>query len=326
MAARPVGTVLTLDPTASVLLPGETRPPHAPGAPRGRTRPLAVGRVIWKSLKPEIATVDTAGIVIGVAPGQEHRAGHHRRPDSWPPCRWKSKPGRVRARRRKRGPRPRRGGDALRVLVPSQGNRPLARRHAVALGRHAPSPPSARLASCRRGSPGRTEIVVVGVRPGAARPALLVHRLPQTLVCHTQADGRAASSSRSAPTRPVHRGGRSRRFHADSRGAGRVGGRRHDDRPASIAPPAPSPPATPAPPRSPRGCAGSSRSSGASRSCRACSVWTAPASVFGLGERVTLAANLLDDAGKVLGPGARRRPGAATSRKWPPWRTERCAA
>ena len=65
----PAGTVLTLDPPALTLLPGEsvTLTPHAQ---REDGTPVDPSRVAWKSLRPEVAAVDSAGLVIGVGPGR----------------------------------------------------------------------------------------------------------------------------------------------------------------------------------------------------------------------------------------------------------------
>ena len=62
-------TVLTLLPAAATLLPGESllleaRPVQEDGSL------VAVGRVSWKTLHPEVAAVDSNGLVIAVAPGR----------------------------------------------------------------------------------------------------------------------------------------------------------------------------------------------------------------------------------------------------------------
>jgi len=65
----PAGTVLTLDPAALALLPGEsvTLTPHAQ---LEDGTPVDPSRVSWKSLRPEVASVDSAGLVVGVGPGR----------------------------------------------------------------------------------------------------------------------------------------------------------------------------------------------------------------------------------------------------------------
>lgn len=63
------GTILTLDPGSATLLPGETMM-FEPRALREDGGPAPLGRVRWKSLRPEVASVDSAGLMIAVAPGR----------------------------------------------------------------------------------------------------------------------------------------------------------------------------------------------------------------------------------------------------------------
>lgn len=70
VAARPgSASLLTLDPASATLYPGETVR-ITPLAVREDGNATPVGRVSWKSIKPEIAAVDTAGIVTGLSPGR----------------------------------------------------------------------------------------------------------------------------------------------------------------------------------------------------------------------------------------------------------------
>ena len=62
-------SLLTLDPASVTLFPGENVR-ITPFAVREDGTPTAAGRVTWRSLKPEIASVDTAGIVTGLGPGR----------------------------------------------------------------------------------------------------------------------------------------------------------------------------------------------------------------------------------------------------------------
>ena len=65
----PAGSVLALDPGSLVLLPGEA----VAITPQGMTEdgsPIAAGKVTWKSLKPEVASVDSNGTVVGLTPGK----------------------------------------------------------------------------------------------------------------------------------------------------------------------------------------------------------------------------------------------------------------
>jgi uncharacterized protein YjdB len=63
------GIILTLDPGSATLLPGETVM-FEPRALREDGSPVPVGRVRWKSLRPEVAAVDSAGLMIAVGPGR----------------------------------------------------------------------------------------------------------------------------------------------------------------------------------------------------------------------------------------------------------------
>ena len=65
----PAGTVLTLDPPSLTLLPGESVT-LTPQAQREDGTPVDPSRVAWKSLRPEVAAVDSAGLVVGVGPGR----------------------------------------------------------------------------------------------------------------------------------------------------------------------------------------------------------------------------------------------------------------
>ena len=67
--AAGAGALLTLDPTAAVLLPGESIQ-IAPQALHEDGSSSDLGQVTWKSLKPEVATVDSTGLVLGVSAGK----------------------------------------------------------------------------------------------------------------------------------------------------------------------------------------------------------------------------------------------------------------
>ena len=114
-------TVLTLDPAAVSLFPGETTHVAAQGL-RPDGSPGSLGRVTIKSLKPEIARVDTGGLIIAVAPGKTIlQAASGSLMATLPvdvaqvdfaivPTRLSLAPGEV---------------DTIRVSVPSQGNREI---------------------------------------------------------------------------------------------------------------------------------------------------------------------------------------------------------
>jgi uncharacterized protein YjdB len=61
--------LLTLEPASVTLFPGENVR-VTPLAVREDGNPIAVGRVTWRSLKPDIASVDSAGVVTGLGPGR----------------------------------------------------------------------------------------------------------------------------------------------------------------------------------------------------------------------------------------------------------------
>lgn len=65
----PAPTLLTINPATIYLLPSESRVLAAQAfRPDGTPAPRL--RVVWKSLSPAVATVDTAGVVVGLKPGQ----------------------------------------------------------------------------------------------------------------------------------------------------------------------------------------------------------------------------------------------------------------
>ncbi|MGH7417314.1 MAG: Ig-like domain-containing protein, partial [Candidatus Rokuibacteriota bacterium] len=63
------GAVLTLQPASPTLLPGESVVIE-PRVLREDGTPVTPGRVRWKSLQPEVAAVDSTGLVIAIAPGR----------------------------------------------------------------------------------------------------------------------------------------------------------------------------------------------------------------------------------------------------------------
>jgi Tol biopolymer transport system component len=65
----PAATVLTLEPPSIAVFPGETARIRAQAFKEDGS-PVSVGRVTVKSLKPQIARVDTGGLVTGVSPGR----------------------------------------------------------------------------------------------------------------------------------------------------------------------------------------------------------------------------------------------------------------
>jgi uncharacterized protein YjdB len=169
--------ILTLEPTSATLLPGESlrieaRPVREDGSP------VAVGRVSWKPLHPEVAAVDSNGMVIGVGPGrtivQATAAGGLTATTAvevaaaeiaLAETRLVLGPGET---------------DTLRVLVPGQGNRELRaglqwQTSDTGVVRVGPTG----IVSAR--VPGRAEVVATGFGQ-ERRASVLVHREPRTLV------------------------------------------------------------------------------------------------------------------------------------------------
>jgi uncharacterized protein YjdB len=171
------GSALTIDPSTAVLLPGESVRVSAEALREDGT-PLPVGRVTWKSLKPEVATVDTAGIVLGVAPGKSIvQATTGTGLMATVPVEVEQAEVALAGATEVLGPE---DAETLRVLVPSQANRQITggmqwRSADTTVAVVGPT------GIVQARSPGRTEIAVIGFSQ-ERRTGLLVHRLPQTLV------------------------------------------------------------------------------------------------------------------------------------------------
>ena len=173
----PPGSVLTLDPGSLVLLPGETVAITPQGLKEDGS-PAATGKVAWKSLKPEVASVDSNGVVVAIAAGKTiiqaatSTGLMATAPVDVIPAEITLSDGRIVLAPEE--------VDTLRVLAPSQGNREV---HGTVRWTSADSAvatiDSAGIVTARR--PGQTEIVAAGF--GQKRRALvLVHQLPQSLV------------------------------------------------------------------------------------------------------------------------------------------------
>jgi uncharacterized protein YjdB len=168
---------LALAPTTAILLPGESVQ-ITPQALRDDGTALPLAKVLWKSLKPEVATVDSTGLVVGVAPGKTIiQANGGAGLMATVPVDVEQADITIEGAGDVLGPEE---AESLRVLVPSQGNR------VVTTGLQWRSADSAVATVGPDGvvvahQPGRTEIVLSGF--GLERRAgLVVHRLPQTLV------------------------------------------------------------------------------------------------------------------------------------------------
>lgn len=176
-AGTAVGSALTLEPTAAMVLPGESVQ-ITPQALREDGSPLAVGRVLWKTLKPEVATVDSGGIVLGVAPGKSIvQATTGTGLMATVPVEVEPAEIALSGGTDVLGPEE---AETLRVRVPAQNNREVtggvqwqsADTNVAVVG-----PTGIVVAR----APGRTEIAATGFGQ-ERRTSVVVHRLPQTLV------------------------------------------------------------------------------------------------------------------------------------------------
>ena len=175
--AAPPGSVLALDPGSLVLLPGE----HMRIAPQGLKEdgtPAEVGNVSWKSLKPEIASVDSNGMVVAIAAGKSIiQATTSSGLMATAPVEVAPAGVSLSESRLVLAPD---DVDTLRVLVPSQGSREI--RGAVrwaSVDSAVVTVDSTGVVTARR--PGQTEIVAAGFGQERRAP-VLVHRVPQSLV------------------------------------------------------------------------------------------------------------------------------------------------
>jgi uncharacterized protein YjdB len=176
-ATPPGGAILALEPGSPTLLPGE-RLALEPRVLREDGTPVPPGKISWKSLQPEAAAVDSAGLVTAVAPGrtiiQATSSGGLMATAQVEVARAELALSKIRI---VLGPQE---SDTLRVLVPGQGNREVRggiqwRVSDTAVVRVGPTG----IVSGR--APGRAEIVAVGYGQ-EGRVAVLVHREPITLV------------------------------------------------------------------------------------------------------------------------------------------------
>jgi uncharacterized protein YjdB len=172
----PVASVLTLEPATVTLLPGESVR-ITPQALREDGTPASIGRVNWKSLRPEIATVDSAGIVFGVGPGRTIVQATGSRLMATLPV--EVAPADFVLSRTKLTLSPE-DADTLRVTVPTQGNREI---RSFVQWRSTDSTVASVSPSgiVRARAPGQAEIIASG--PGQERRAAVsVHPLAEALV------------------------------------------------------------------------------------------------------------------------------------------------
>ncbi len=190
------GIVLTLEPGSPTLLPGERRVLE-PRAVREDGTPVTPGRVSWKSLQPEVAEVDSTGLVVAASAGraiiQATSSGGLMATASVEVAAAGLSLSKTRV---VLGPQE---ADTLRVMVPAQGNREIRggiqwQASDTTVVRVGPTG----IVSAR--APGRAEIVAVGFGQ-EGRVAVLVHREPSTLVVTP----RPAAGAIQLPVRVVRR-------------------------------------------------------------------------------------------------------------------------
>jgi uncharacterized protein YjdB len=173
----PSGSVLVLDPGSLILLPGETIV-ISPQGMKEDGSPASTGKVTWKSLKPEVATVDSNGVVVAVAPGKSIiQASTSNGLMATAPVEVTQAEVALSDAQLVLAPDE---IDTIRVLVRSQGNRPVhgGVRWASADSNVA-TVDSAGIVKPHRA--GQTEIIATGFSQERRVP-LLVYRLPQSLV------------------------------------------------------------------------------------------------------------------------------------------------
>jgi uncharacterized protein YjdB len=176
-SSAPAGTVLSLDPPALSLLPGESVT-LTPRAQREDGTPVDPSRITWKSLRPEVAAVDSAGLVIGVGPGRSivqattSQGLMATAPIDVEPANIALSGARVVV-----GPEE---SDTLVAVIPSQNGRAVHggmqwQVQDTAIASVGPTG----IVTGRR--PGQTELIATGFGQ-ERRATVLVHRVPQSLV------------------------------------------------------------------------------------------------------------------------------------------------
>jgi hypothetical protein len=173
---RPSASVLTLDPATVNLFPGESAR-IVPQGLRENGTPVALGRVTWKSLKPEIARLDTGGFVVGVAPGRTIVQVTSGRLMATLPVEVTQAEYVLSPTKLFLGPDE---VDTIRALVPSQGNREIR----GMLQWRSSDTSVASVSSggiVRARGAGQAEIVASGFSQ-ERRAAVIIHRVPDALV------------------------------------------------------------------------------------------------------------------------------------------------
>jgi Tol biopolymer transport system component len=173
-AAAP--SVLTLEPSSLSLYPGETVRISAQAQKEDGT-PVSVGRVMIKSLKPEIARVDSGGMVSGVAPGRTIVQATSGRLMATLPVEVVQADFAIAPSRLQLAPNE---TDTLQAVVPSQGNREIR----GVLQWRSTDTTVATVSSggvVRGRAAGQAEIIAAGYGQ-ERRTAVSVYRVPDALV------------------------------------------------------------------------------------------------------------------------------------------------
>ena len=171
------GTVLTLEPGSVTLLPGEAVL-VVPQAVLEDGTPVPVGRVTWKSLRPDLVVVDSTGLVLAVAPGGTViQASTRRGLMATLPVEVQVAEFAVSGRRLVLGPEE---SDTLLAVVPAQGNR------RVRSGLQWQSSDTMVVQVGPTGvvtarAPGEASVIAAGFGQERRVP-VLVHRIPQSIV------------------------------------------------------------------------------------------------------------------------------------------------
>ena len=174
-------SLLTLDPASVTLFPGENVR-ITPVAVREDGNPTVAGRVTWRALKPEIASVDTAGVVTGLGPGRTVvQVSTSSRLMATLPVEVSQPDFALSQSRLTLAPGE---SDTVRAVVPTQANREI--RGLVHWRSTDSSVVSVTPAGIVRGrAPGQAEIIATGFSQ-ERRTSVVVHQLPDALVVSPQ--------------------------------------------------------------------------------------------------------------------------------------------
>jgi uncharacterized protein YjdB len=174
----PPGSVLTLDPASIILLPGETVRVTPQALREDATPSPTPGKVTWKSLKPEVAEVDTSGQVVAVGGGKSIiQATTATGLMATAPVEVEAADFVLSRTRLIMGPE---DAETLHVLVPSQNNREV---HGLVQWSSTDSTVAAVGATgiVQGRTAGHADIVATGGGQ-ERRASVIVHKLPQSLV------------------------------------------------------------------------------------------------------------------------------------------------